>query len=111
MGLAGRSPGSWGYHGDDSDLFISGTPYNFGTTYGTGDVIGCGVDKETSTTFFTKNRIHLGKGNVVIDSGRLTNLPFSHHHCRSKKKAFPASCYIGTGGEVESQPWKHRICV
>ncbi|KAF9014768.1 SPRY-domain-containing protein [Hymenopellis radicata] len=54
--LPGWEDNSWGYHGDDGRSFASeksGT--NFGPTYGTGDVIGCGVDFTTGRVFFTKN--------------------------------------------------------
>ncbi|CAG8611585.1 9336_t:CDS:2 [Cetraspora pellucida] len=59
--LPGWFPGSYGYHGDDGNLFHSqfyGTPYS--TTYGKGDIIGCCIDYYTRTVFFTKNGINLG---------------------------------------------------
>ncbi|CAG8668787.1 5428_t:CDS:2, partial [Scutellospora calospora] len=59
--LPGWLPGSYGYHGDDGNIFHSqfnGTPYS--TTYGNGDVIGCCINYKTRDVFFTKNGINLG---------------------------------------------------
>ncbi|KAF8640946.1 hypothetical protein AX17_000593 [Amanita inopinata Kibby_2008] len=59
--LPGWESNSWGYHGDDGCSFAAeknGNPY--GPTYGTGDVIGCGVDFTTYKAFFTKNGTLLG---------------------------------------------------
>ncbi|KAF8891559.1 hypothetical protein CPB85DRAFT_1230716 [Mucidula mucida] len=54
--LPGWEDNSWGYHGDDGRSFASEkTGTNFGPTYGTGDVIGCGIDFTTGRVFFTKN--------------------------------------------------------
>ncbi|KAG5646863.1 hypothetical protein DXG03_001939 [Asterophora parasitica] len=71
IGFAGRDvrlsrlPGweinSWGYHGDDGCSFAAektGTKY--GPTFGTGDIIGCGVDFTSHRAFFTKNGALLG---------------------------------------------------
>ncbi|KAF9456815.1 hypothetical protein BDZ94DRAFT_1285571 [Collybia nuda] len=59
--LPGWEPNSWGYHGDDGFSFSAeraGTPY--GPTFGTGDVIGCGIDFTTHKAFFTKNGSFIG---------------------------------------------------
>ena len=59
---------SWGYHGDDGQLFCidvgsnRGRPY--GPTFGSGDVIGCGVDFGSKSAFFTKNGEHLGEAGL-----------------------------------------------
>ncbi|KAI0201948.1 ran-binding protein [Astrocystis sublimbata] len=58
----GWEPESWGYHGDDGDIYTGG---NVGkkykdTNFRDGDVIGCGVNFRTSTAFFTKNGTNLG---------------------------------------------------
>ncbi|KAG6902995.1 hypothetical protein C0995_008568 [Termitomyces sp. Mi166 len=59
--LPGWEPNSWGYHGDDGRSFSAekeGTKY--GPTFGTGDVIGCGVDFTTHRAFFTRNGTLIG---------------------------------------------------
>ncbi|KAJ7223512.1 concanavalin A-like lectin/glucanase domain-containing protein [Mycena pura] len=59
--LPGWEPDSWGYHGDDGRSFAAkknGTPY--GPTFGTGDVIGCGIDFNANQAFFTKNGTFIG---------------------------------------------------
>ncbi|CAG8516373.1 8502_t:CDS:2, partial [Acaulospora morrowiae] len=51
-----------GYHGDDGLKFRKsdfGEIY-VGATYGTGDVIGCGINYIDRNVFFTKNGINLG---------------------------------------------------
>ncbi|KAL8293671.1 hypothetical protein RQP46_000372 [Phenoliferia psychrophenolica] len=77
--LPGWEAFSWGYHGDDGRAFCClGTGENFGPTFTTGDVIGCGVDysgaspedtwrhaaadthKDGGRAFFTKNGDFLG---------------------------------------------------
>lgn len=55
--MPGWSKNSWAYHGDDGHVFDEGShylqpPY---PTYGVGDVVGCGVDFQSKTCFFTKN--------------------------------------------------------
>ncbi|KAG6869046.1 hypothetical protein C0993_004719 [Termitomyces sp. T159_Od127] len=59
--LPGWEPNSWGYHGDDGCSFAAeknGTKY--GPTFGTGDIIGCGVDFTTHKAFFTRNGTFIG---------------------------------------------------
>ncbi|KAI9480498.1 MAG: concanavalin A-like lectin/glucanase domain-containing protein [Benjaminiella poitrasii] len=61
-----RFPGwedhSWGYHGETGKIYSgSGSGgQSYGPKFGTGDVIGCGVDFRTMTAFYTKNGIFLG---------------------------------------------------
>lgn len=63
--MPGWAPQSWGYHGDDGKKFLEGNSgesvSNHDDVYGTGDVVGCGVDFVTSSAFFTKNGEKLGK--------------------------------------------------
>jgi ankyrin repeat protein len=56
--------GSWGYHGDDGNSFRginTGTGSPFGPTFGQGDVIGCGVNFNKQTAFYTKNGQIIGQ--------------------------------------------------
>ncbi|KAI8966622.1 SPRY-domain-containing protein [Daldinia sp. FL1419] len=53
----GWEPDSWGYHGDDGDIYSGekiGKPYE-GGGFGPPDVIGCGINFRTREAFFTKN--------------------------------------------------------
>lgn len=59
--LPGWEVASVGYHGDDGMCFTglaNGAP--FGPTWGTGDVIGCGLDVQKRRLFYTKNGVFLG---------------------------------------------------
>ncbi|KAI8365430.1 concanavalin A-like lectin/glucanase domain-containing protein [Choanephora cucurbitarum] len=60
--LPGWEEDSWGYHGENGQIFSGpGTGKPYGPRYGTGDIIGCGVDFRDMSAFYTKNGIHLGK--------------------------------------------------
>ncbi|KAI1389703.1 SPRY domain-containing protein [Hypoxylon trugodes] len=53
----GWEPESWGYHGDDGDIYSGqnvGKAYE-GGSFGPHDIIGCGVNFMTREAFFTKN--------------------------------------------------------
>ncbi|KAF5375207.1 hypothetical protein D9758_000004 [Tetrapyrgos nigripes] len=70
--LPGWEPNSWGYHGDDGCSFATekkGTA--FGPTYGTDDIIGCGIDFTTHRAFYTKNGSFLGY--VFENVGKIPN--------------------------------------
>ncbi|GAB5356788.1 hypothetical protein AAMO2058_000319000 [Amorphochlora amoebiformis] len=63
--LTGKQPGwdsfSYGYHGDDGNIFHgSGMGEEFGSAFGPGDVVGCGIDYTNRSIFFTKNGAFLG---------------------------------------------------
>jgi hypothetical protein len=52
---------TYGYHGDDGQIFHNrgrGTPW--GPRYTTGDTVGCGINFKTKEIFFTKNGQFLG---------------------------------------------------
>ena len=56
--MLGCDPGSWGYQGDDGKAFSRWESYyssRYGDPYGKGDTIGCSVNLEKETAFFTKN--------------------------------------------------------
>ncbi|TCD65876.1 hypothetical protein EIP91_002035 [Steccherinum ochraceum] len=60
-----RLPGweklSWGYHADDGWAFPGHKEGNqYGPTFDTGDIIGCGVDFSQHRAFYTKNGSFLG---------------------------------------------------
>lgn len=59
--FVGWDKGSWGYHADDGNLHTVDGDKKYGPKYGSADVIGCGVDFNNRTAFFTKNGKHLGK--------------------------------------------------
>lgn len=59
--LPGWEAESWGYHGDEGKVFSgaqNGQPYK--SSFGTGDIVGCGVDFNEGHAFFTKNGLDLG---------------------------------------------------
>lgn len=59
--LPGWDKNSYGYHGDDGHSFrSSGTGQQYGPTFTTGDVIGCGINLMDGSCFYTKNGHHLG---------------------------------------------------
>lgn len=61
MLLIGWEEHSWGYHGENGHVFSGpGTEKAYGPKYGTGDIIGCGIDFRDMSAFYTKNGIYLG---------------------------------------------------
>ncbi|KAI8979333.1 concanavalin A-like lectin/glucanase domain-containing protein [Mycotypha africana] len=58
----GWEPDSWGYHGEDGKLYAGqGLGISYGPKWGSGDIIGCGVDYRNKSLFYTKNGRYLGK--------------------------------------------------
>ncbi|KAJ1953956.1 hypothetical protein GGI12_005898, partial [Dipsacomyces acuminosporus] len=69
--LPGWDEGSWGYHGDDGNIFGGeghGHPYGPGFT--TGDTVGCGIDFMLKRIFFTRNGFFLGYAFKGIDTSK-----------------------------------------
>lgn len=59
--LPGWEKHSYGYHADDGCIFnASGSGDNYGPTFTTGDVVGCGYNMVDKAIFFTKNGVNLG---------------------------------------------------
>ena len=65
-GMPGWSKDTVGYHGDNGLVYynynINKKPMKmkYGPTFGTGDVVGCGIDFDSNTVFFTKKGISFG---------------------------------------------------
>ena len=70
--LPGWDETSYGYHGDDGNIFASsGLGQSYGPTFTTGDVIGCCFDLAEKQIFFTKNGENLGVAFKVVTSTAL----------------------------------------
>lgn len=79
----------------------------YGSTYGKGDTVGCGINKQTGTIFFTKNGVNLGKNcpillhirNVFLGLKSLTNrLQKGVAFANAERMLFP---YFRVGAGVE----------
>jgi len=69
--MPGCSAGSWSYYGDDGHIKEEGDHYLTAPypTYGANDVVGCGIDFESRSIYFTKNGVRLrgpNGGNVAF---------------------------------------------
>ncbi|KAL8968226.1 MAG: hypothetical protein Q9183_002563 [Haloplaca sp. 2 TL-2023] len=70
-GMPGWHPTSWGYLGDDGMKYHgdegmkyhkhNGEGLRYSVTYHANDTIGCGINTQTGTVFFTKNGVYLGE--------------------------------------------------
>jgi Ran-binding protein 9/10 len=61
VGMCGWEVDSFGYHSDDGNLLENGNKgYAHGEPYSEGETVGCGVDPDTFSMFFTKNGRHVG---------------------------------------------------
>ncbi|CEG63584.1 hypothetical protein RMATCC62417_00704 [Rhizopus microsporus] len=66
--LPGWDAHSYAYHADDGHIFDQcGRGKNYGPTFTTGDVVGCGIDYANQTAFFTKNGLFLGVAFKQVD--------------------------------------------
>ncbi|KAJ2600571.1 hypothetical protein EV177_007121 [Coemansia sp. RSA 1804] len=69
--LPGWDIGSWGYHGDDGNVFGGdGRGTGYGPRFTTGDTVGCGIDFMRQRIFFTRNGFFLGYAFGVIDTSK-----------------------------------------
>ena len=60
--LPGWEEGSWGYHSDDGKIFEDKEPSkSYGPPFKAGDVVGCAIDTDERSIWFTKNRERLGE--------------------------------------------------
>lgn len=92
--MPGWDPGSWGYHGDDGCFFNeSGSGKGYGPTFDEGDIIGCGVNFERETAFFTKNGEMLGRQDQLA----IQYSPYlvSYYILELKVANFKSFCAIG----------------
>ncbi|TGO47458.1 hypothetical protein BOTNAR_0524g00050 [Botryotinia narcissicola] len=94
--MLGWGLGSWGYHGDDGNSFKEGLMAEYGEQYDTGDVIGCGVDFDRETAFYTKNGVFIGDAFSGI-RGKLY-----------PAVSFRANGEKGIGGSVSVKFWDNK---
>lgn len=60
---------SYGYHGYDGQIYQQDTKgAQYGPTFTSGDVIGCGINYANHSAFFTKNGVSLGVAFESIDT-------------------------------------------
>ncbi len=67
--LPGWDNHSYGYHGDDGAIFHGNGHQlsSYGPSFGCGDTVGCGVDYEDASMFFTLNGVGLHTAFTEID--------------------------------------------
>ncbi|KAI8080167.1 concanavalin A-like lectin/glucanase domain-containing protein [Gilbertella persicaria] len=58
--LPGQDVDSFGYFGQDGQVYLEKQSKHGGPSFSSGDIVGCGVNFANSTLFFTKNGISLG---------------------------------------------------
>jgi len=54
-GYLGEVTGTWGYFSSDGNKYAQGTASAYGSTYGTGDIIGIALDLDNNYLYFSKN--------------------------------------------------------
>jgi hypothetical protein len=99
--FAGYSNDSVGYHGDDGKCYVHGSPYTYGTKFGSKDIIGCGVTK-SGNIYFVHNSCILPlldirlKGNIyplISLRGRYASVKVIHDPLQFKFKHKKFSAY------------------
>jgi hypothetical protein len=66
--IIGCDSHSYGYHGQSGQKYQhAGHGTNYGPSFSSGDIIGCGINFATKSAFFTKNGISLGSAFESID--------------------------------------------
>ena len=105
QGMPGWLNSSWGYHGDDGNVFHgsgTGLVMDGFEPYSVSDIIGCGLDKQ-NRIFFTKNGKKLGSYQLGTNDGSVkyltvhTGCPFSG----AMGKIFPV-IRMRAGGRVKA---------
>ena len=89
--MPGWENSSWGYHGDDAQIFHSygHGVRSYGERFGTDDIVGCGVNLVNGTVFFTKNGAHLGKHDRV-----------RHDYLKDSNGGYPGQAFEGVSGRL-----------
>ncbi|KFY88352.1 hypothetical protein V498_06811 [Pseudogymnoascus sp. VKM F-4517 (FW-2822)] len=77
--MLGWDKGSWGYHGDNGNLYTPSGGTEYGPLYAKGSVVGCGVDFDKEITFFTLDGVSLAFREI-------------------KGKLYPAVCFDSESG-------------
>ena len=54
-GMPGWKTSTIGYHGYNGKVYYEFHGNDYGSTFGTGDVVGCGIDLKNKTVYLTKN--------------------------------------------------------
>ncbi|KAF3926340.1 Ankyrin-2 [Arthrobotrys entomopaga] len=115
MGFA--SP-SWGFHSDDGKIYANGGDYSmrYGSGFGVGDIVGCGVILDRKVAFYTLNGRFLGiafedaSGQVypaISINSHLVGIEISTNFGQSKDRPFKYS-YLATDID-EAKPMPKRL--
>ncbi|KAF9286799.1 hypothetical protein BGZ68_002551 [Mortierella alpina] len=108
--LPGWEPQSWGYHGDDGNIFGGcGNGRPFGPIFTTGDTIGCGINFRDMSLFYTKNGQFLGvafrdlKGSLYPTVGMRTAGEIVEANFGQRDFVFDIESYVK---ELKTEAWQ-----